>query len=234
MRTCTLGVPLLLVSGCATVNTGTPPTPPMSGSTCAFERSLTLVPASASLLVAEDTGFGLQVNPGSAPGFRSTGPARSRSAGASGHSFFLGSSRLTPRAGLERLNEPELVTRYDLDLAKHARGGIHRWARPVWITLMAGSIVALSAGLGLMFNAQATRPRGGQADYGPSRLALLSGAIGLGLMLPFVALDLLNREHEAQFVAREALLVAEGSELEDVRRAVATHNQRAADGCPAH
>lgn len=163
--------------------------------------------------------------------FRSTGPARSHSAEASGFSFFLGSSRLTPRAALERLNDPALVVQYEADLARHARGGIHRWARPIWVTLMTGSILAMSAGLGLLFNAQATRPRGGRADDGPSNAALLGSAAGLLLMIPFVALDLLYREHEAQFVAREAFLVASGPELEGVRQAVAAHNQRATDAC---
>ncbi len=52
-------------------------------------------------------------------------------------------------------------------------------------------------------------------------------------MIPFVSLDLLNRDHEAQFVAREALLVASGPELEAVQRAVTAHNERETAGCPS-
>jgi hypothetical protein len=218
--------------GCATINYGTPPTEP-PGSSCTFPRSLSLVPASSRLDIVDDTGFTMNPGIGRAPTFGITGPTRSHSSGASGSSFFLGDSRLAPRAALERLNEPALVAQYDADLAKHARGGIHRWARPIWITVMAGSLAAMSAGLALMFNAQATRPRGGRADYGPSTAALLASAGGLLLMLPFVALDLLNREHEAQFVAREALLVASGPELEAVQRAVTAHNARETAGCPS-
>ncbi len=220
------------LSGCATINSGTPPTEPPDSS-CTFPRSLTLVPASSRLDIVDDTGFTMSSAVGRAPTVTFSGPARSHSAGASGYSFFLGASRLAPRAALERLNEPTLVARYEADLAKHARGGIHRWARPIWITVMAGSLAAMGVGLGLMFNAQATRPRGGRADYGPSTTALLASAAGLLLTIPFVALDLLNREHEAQFVAREALLVASGPELEAVQRAVMAHNERETAGCPS-
>lgn len=218
--------------GCATINYGTPPTEPPNSS-CTFPRSLTLVPASARVDIVDDSGFSMNSGVGRAPTFSFTGPARSHSSGASGSSFFLGDTRLTPRAALQRLNEPALVAWYDADLEKHARGGIHRWARPIWITVMAGSLAAMGVGLGLMFNAQATRPRGGRADYGPSTTALLISAGGLLLMIPFVALDLLNREHEAQFVAREALLVASGPELEAVQRAVVAHNERETAGCQA-
>ena len=218
--------------GCATINYGTAPSEP-PGATCTFPRSLTLVPASASLAIVDDSGFTVNPSVGRAPTFSFSGPSRSHTSGASGYSFFLGDSRLAPRAALERLNEPALVAQYDADLAKHARGGIHRWARPIWITVMSGSLVAMSAGLALMFNAQATRPKGGLADYGPSTTALIVSAAGLLLMLPFVALDLLNREHEAQFVAREALLVASGPELEAVQRAVTAHNEQVTASCGA-
>lgn len=218
---------------CATIEYGAPPVPPAVGSRCTFDRSLVLVPASASLAIVDDPGFTMQPVPGGAPMFRSSGPSRSHTSSASGFSFFLGPTRLTPAAALERLNEPTLLARYESDLNQHSRGAIHRWARPLWVTLMAGSIVAMSTGLALMFNAQATRPRGGRADYGPSTAALLVGAAGLGLMIPFVALDLLNREHEAQFVAREAFLVARADELDAVQTAVARHNEQAVAGCSA-
>lgn len=220
------------LSGCATINYGTPPTAP-PGASCTFPRSLNVVPASASLDIVDDSGFTVNPAVGRAPTFSFSGPARSHTSGASGYSFFLGDSRLTPRAALERLNEPALLAQYDADLTKHASGSFHRWARPIWITLMAGSLLSMSAGLALMFNAQATRPKGGRADYGPSTAALLVSAGGLVLMLPFVALDLLNREHEAQFVAREAFLVANGPELEAVQRAVAAHNERETAACPS-
>lgn len=220
------------VAGCATMNYGTPPSPPPGGS-CAFDRTLTLVPASARVDIVDESGFSIQPRVGAAPTFGVTGPVRSHTSSTSGHSFFLGDTRLTPRAALERLNDPTLVATYDAERTRFARGGFHRWARPLWISLMAGSLVAMSAGLGLMFNAQATRPKGGRADYGPSTAALLGSAAGLLLMIPFVALDLLNRDAEAPFLAREAFLVADGPGLEAVQRAVAAHNERETAACPS-
>ncbi|MBM4783953.1 MAG: hypothetical protein GQE15_40295 [Archangiaceae bacterium] len=216
--------------GCATINYGTPPSPP-AGEHCAFPKTLTLVSASARVEVIDDSGFSMQPNVGAAPTFRLTGPSRSHTSSASGLSFFLGDSRLAPRAALERLQQPDLVATYDAELARFARGGIHRWARPLWVTLIAGALVAMGAGLGLMFNAQATRPKGGRADYGPSTAALLVGAGALVVMLPFVVLDLSNREYEAPFLAREAFLVADGPALEAVQRAVTAHNERETAAC---
>lgn len=219
-------------AGCASINYGLapiPPSDPSPASRCYYRGALTLVPGTASTQIVDDSGMRMTYGPGG-PMMSQVGPQVMHSTGASGYSFFLGDLRLSPRDGLARLDDPRLVTRYDRDLDRFSSGRNHVWARPLWITLLAGSMALIGVGVAQVLSAK-TDLTTGKTDYG-SAIPLLAGSIG-GLLasIPFVALDLLNRDAEAQLDAREALLVPDKDMGSSVDAAVQRHNAQVAATC---
>jgi hypothetical protein len=160
----------------------------------------------------------------------SIGPQKTHFTGASGYNFYLGENRLAPREGLAKLDDPRLLARYNQDLDRYQAGAYHVWARPAWITLMSASLAMLGVGVAQVLSAKSD-PETGKTDYGAA-FPFLFGSIGAMLaVIPFIALDMYNRDAEAELDARKELVVPDKEMGPALDAAVERHNAQIATSC---
>lgn len=223
----------VLHAGCASIQHATPPVlgPESSGAdACRFSRTLFVLPARADVRLAQGSnvswGFGQsdwysRMTVGS-------GSSGLSGVGADGVDFYLGDARLAPRDGLLRLDDAELVARYDATLERYSMGRHAVWARPLWITLLTGGLATMGLGIGAMMSAEID-PVTDAPDYGTS-LALLSASAGAMLVsLPFLWLDLAHQQEAAELSIRSSIFVPDDQPVADrVSTLVDAHNSRAA------
>jgi hypothetical protein len=220
----------LLLGSCASVDYGRPPMPPSDPrARCHYDRSIAIVSGSSTTQIVDDSGMRVAWSPVTGTSISYAGPQVTHLAGGAGYSLFLGERRLEPREGLELLGDPRLVSRYDEDLDRYSSGRLHVWARPLWITMIAGGVGLVIAGsvtaLGVTPDAE------GNSDYGVPLTLLAASLAPLLGSIPFLLIDFSNRDEEAELDRREALLVPDEEMSRALESALREHNDRAMKSC---